>query len=168
MMYNTLVKKIIKTQDYYVVSVNFIPTSIPCDMMFISNIKRFKNVKDLIDKSSKKMQIVATSNISTQSNENFSVVDFATYTNEDQCISDNAGLMCINLLKKIDVKDVLLIGFDGFSDNQKQNFYESNMYVDVETERLLRINEATSEKLNQLKTQMNIEFLSASYYQTKE
>lgn len=163
-----IVQKLIKLQDCYVVSVNFIPTSIPCDMMFISNIKRFKNVKDLIDKSSEKMQIVATSNISTESNENFSVVDFATYINEEQCISDNAGLMCINLLKKIGVKDVLLIGFDGFSDNQKQNFYESNMYVDVETERLLRINEATTEKLNQLKMQMNIEFLSASYYQTKE
>lgn len=160
-----VVNELIESQKYYVISVNFIPTSIPCDMMFISNIKRFKSVKELIDKSSEAMQVVATSNISTESNENFLVVDFASYTNEEQCISDNAGLMCINLLKKINIKDVLLIGFDGFTDNPKQNFYDSNMYVDVEMERLSRINEATTEKLNQLKTQINLMFLTKSHYE---
>ena len=68
------------------------------------------------------------------------VVDYSSYINEEQCIADNAGLMCINLLKKVGVQDIVLAGFDGFSTDIKQNFYEQSMTIDVEAERLIRIN----------------------------
>ena len=82
----------------------------------------------------------------------------------DHCISDNAGLMCINFLKKIGIKEVVLAGFDGFSQNGNENFYDNSMAMSVEAERLMRMNTATSKKLKQLKSQFDITFLTDSVY----
>lgn len=75
-----------------------------------------------------------------------------------------AGLMCINFLKKIGVREVVLAGFDGFSQNENENFYDNSMAMSVESERLMRMNTATSKKLKQLKSQIDVSFLTDSVY----
>lgn len=150
--------------DYFVISVNFIPTDIVVDASFISNMKRFKGVQDIVEQSACDRKIIVTSNITTESNHNVIVVDYSSYINEEQCIADNAGLMCINLLKKVGVQDIVLAGFDGFSTDIKQNFYEQSMTIDVEAERLIRINVATAKKVAQLEKQMKITFLTNTVY----
>ena len=72
--------------------------------------------------------------------------------------------MCINFLKKIGIKEVVLAGFDGFSQNGNENFYDNSMAMSVEAERLMRMNTATSKKLKQLKSQIDITFLTDSVY----
>ena len=67
-------------------------------------------------------------------------------------------------MKKIGVKEVVLAGFDGFSQNQNENFYDNSMSMNVESERLMRMNAATSKKLKQLKSQIDISFLTDSVY----
>ena len=95
---------------------------------------------------------------------NLSVINFSSYINEEQCIADNAGLMCINFLKKIGATQILMAGFDGFSAKAEENFYESSMNMNVEEERLMKINIATAEKIKQLATQITLEFLTDSVY----
>ena len=72
----------------------------------------------------------------------------------------------MHLLKKVGVKQILLAGFDGFSPNLQENYYESSMYMDVEAERLMKMNIATARKLEQLSTQMEIRYLTDSVYQS--
>ena len=146
-----------------VISVNFIPDSIPVDYMFISNLKRFKNV-DYMMSHAGSVPVIATSNLTTGARSNLHIVNFSSYLNDEQCISDNAGLMAMNLMKKVGVKELILAGFDGFSSNPNDNYVESSMLMDVETERLMKMNIATAEKLKQLRTQMQIEFLTSSVY----
>lgn len=146
-----------------VISVNFIPDSIPVDFMFISNLKRFKNV-DYMMTHANGVPVIATSNLTTEDRSNLFIVNFSGYLNDEQCISDNAGLMAMNLLKKVGVKELLLAGFDGFSIQSSDNYADKTMYMDVEAERLLKMNKATTEKLKQLKLQMNIDFLTTSVY----
>lgn len=134
-------------------------------MMFISNMKRFHSIRDLSERTSEKFRIVATSNITTEPTGNMLIADYSSYTNEDQCISDNAGLMCINLLKKVGVENVLLAGFDGFSAKIEDNYFSEAMYLDVETERLMMMNIATANKLSQLSNHMKIMYFSESVYQ---
>ena len=86
--------------------------------------------------------------------------------NEDASIVDNAGMMCINLLAQIGVKDILLAGFDGFSENIRENFYEESLYLNIDQERLALMNIAIANKLKQLKNLLNIEFVSNSHYAT--
>lgn len=150
--------------NYYTISVNFIPKDIRVDAAFISNMKRFKCIQDLARHSSEDMRVIVTSNITIDSDGAFSVVNFSSYINEEQCIADNAGLMCINFLKKIGVHELTLAGFDGFSTNFDNNFYELSMSMDVETERLMNMNSATAKKIAQLKKQINILFLTESIY----
>ena len=147
-------------------SVNFIPSNPAVDMMFVSNMKRFKSMEELGKEISGKINIIVTSNISTVSAKNKYIINYSSYLNEEQCISDNAGLMCINLLKKVGVKQIWLAGFDGFSSNLQENYYESSMYMDVEAERLLEMNIATMQKLTQLSTQIEIGYLTDSVYQS--
>ena len=58
----------------------------------------------------------------------------------------------------------VLAGFDGFSQNGNENFYDNSMAMSVEAERLMRMNTATSKKLKQLKSQIDITFLTDSVY----
>ena len=144
-----------------VVSINFIPTDIPVDMAFVSNMKRFKNTKEMM--ADEKVKIVLTSNIAT-SCEGCMIVNYASYLNEDINIIDNAGMMCINLLTQIGIKHIILAGFDGFTGDIKEDFYEESLYVDVEQERLAKMNIAMSNKIKLLKKQINIEFFASSIY----
>lgn len=157
-----------RSGDYYVISINFIPTDIRTDMMFISNMKRFRDIKDLGSRTSDEFRIVATSNITTEPCGNMYIADFSSYTNEEQCISDNAGLMCINLLKKVGVEKVLLAGFDGYTNRVEDNYFSEALYLDVEAERLMRMNIATAKKIEQLSNHMKIEYFSKSVYQEQQ
>lgn len=169
----SLIKNMSKINDfaisgkYFVISVNFIPNKIYTNIMFISNMKRFQTVEELDEKTSKDFKIVATSNITTRSNNNLYILNYSSYINEEQCIEDNAGLMCINLLKRIGVTNVILAGFDGFSTNYEDNYFESSMYVDVETERIINMNKAMTEKLNQLSTHLKITYFTESMYKNR-
>lgn len=154
-----------RSGDYYVISVNFIPTDIRTDMMFISNMKRFRDIKDLKSRLSDEFRIIATSNITTEPCGNMYIVDYSSYTNEEQCILDNAGLMCINLLKKIGVEEVLLAGFDGYTSRVEDNYFSEAMYLNVEADRLMRMNMATAKKIEQLSKHMKIGYFSKSVYQ---
>lgn len=158
------VNDLIKREDYYVISINFIPENIKVDMMFISNMRRFKNLYELENMTERDITVVATSNITTKTADNLLIVDYNSYTNDEEIIYDNAGLMCINLLNKLEVNKLLLAGFDGFSTNIKENYLEENMFVDVAEERLQAMNIAISNKLQQLGQQINIKFLRDSIY----
>ena len=159
--------RLVDSGEYVTISVNFIPKDIPVDMAFISNMKRFRSAYELVEYSERNIRVVVTSNIDTSNSEGVTVLDFSSYINEEQSIADNAGLMCMNLLKKLGANSLLLAGFDGFADNQRENYYNDSMLIDVEAERLHRVNAATTAKIGQLRSQMDIQFLTASVYQSE-
>lgn len=155
------IRKKIRNEKIYVVCVNFVPEGFPCDMVFVSNIKRFKKVS----LSELGIFTVITSNIHTAEFNQYYMVDYSSYLNEESCISDNAGLMCINLMKKAGAKNILLAGFDGFSMDVHKNYYDHSYVMDVGTEYLEEMNAAIKSKIKQLKSQINLEFLTKSIYE---
>lgn len=155
------INNLISGEEFFTVSINFVPKDINVNLAFISNMKRFSNAKDL--PVNKGVRAVVTSNIKNPG-DGFWIINYASYLNEECSIIDNAGIMCINLLKKIGAKDFLLAGFDGFSQNIKDNFFEESLQLDVDGERLARMNLAMSDKIAQLRKQINIEFMAQSTY----
>lgn len=164
-LHKDLIDRVRAEEEYFTVSVNFIPQDIPVDMAFISNMKRFKNLQELTEITADGVRVVVTSNIDATSREGLAVVDYSGYINEEQCIADNAGLMCMNLMNKIGVTQLVLAGFDGFAASREDHYFSESMRVDVEAERLQRMNVATAAKISQLRTQMDISFLTESVYQ---
>lgn len=156
------------THHYYIISVNFVPKDINIDMLFVSNMKRFDTIDEFDCRIASNIKIVITSNITTVPHDNIMILNYFSYTNEEQCISDNAGLMCFNLLKKIGVTEVLLAGFDGFSSKNEDNYFNTSMCLDVGTERAVNMNKAIAEKLQQLGTQMKISYFTNSKYEVQK
>lgn len=157
------INKELKNKDYFVISINFAPTDIPFHTMFISNIKRFKNFQSFSD-SANKFDIIATSNLSLSPCQNIYAINYSSYINEEQCIIDNAGLMCMNFLKKVGVQSIVLAGFDGYSEKADDNFFDEKFTNVVDAERYRKMNAATKEKLQQLSSQLSISFLTDSSY----
>ena len=156
------IKKLILSNDYFVISINCIPEEILVDLIFISNMKRFIRNKERLGHN--RVRTVVTSNIKDVESD-YLVVNYASYLSEESCIVDNAGIMCINLMKKIGAKEFVLAGFDGFSENVKDNFFDEEMYLDVESERLAKMNVAMANKFAQLKRQIKISFLASTSYE---
>lgn len=157
------INRLIADDNFFVISINFLPEDIPVDLAFISNMKRFQNAGNFV--TGHDINVVVTSNIK-DAGDGYWVVNYSSYLNEESSIVDNAGIMCINLLKKIGVRDFVLVGFDGFSENIKENFYEESLYLDVEEERLAKMNIAMANKIAQLRKQVAISFLAPSSYDT--
>lgn len=154
----------IKEEDLFVVSINFIPENLITDTVFISNLKRFSSLKDVLSSGKSKIVPIITSNITQDVQDGFAVINYASYLNENRCILDNAGMMCINFFNQVGAKSLYLAGFDGFQVENNRNYYDQSLYVQVEAERLLEMNAAITEKIKQLRRQMIIEFLTPSLY----
>lgn len=153
--------ELIERENFFTVSINFVPSDIPVDMVFISNMKRFDST-DLPD--TKGIMTVITSNIKTD-NANILVVNYSSYLAENSFIMDSGGVMSLNLLRKTGARDFTLAGFDGFTGNIRENYYEESLYMDMESERWVKINMAMSDKIAQLRKQVNITFLASSSYE---
>lgn len=159
------ISKFCNENNPLVFSVNFIPENIISDYLFLSNQKRIKNIRNLRKNCDSK--IIITSNIAENfGNENL-VINYSDYLNEEPIISDNAGLMLINLLSKMNVKEVSLAGFDGFSSNSLDNYYDSEYMNSTEFNNLIEKTNAISERLNKLKDIIKINFVTESRYNEK-
>lgn len=152
------IKGFIDREKHYVVSINFRTNQLPADMIYISNMKRFNMIKKTC--ASEDMDIVVTSNILLEGTHNISVVNYSSYLNENEYIYDNAGIMCINMFSKIGIKEFLLMGFDGYSNDLKKNYYEERLFLNVDEDRIYNINMAMKEKFEQLQKHLDIEFFT--------
>lgn len=97
----------IEKEQPYVISINFRPTNIQADKVFISNARRFEEQGDLSN-------VIVTSNVPTDV---VPKLNYGSYLNNSS-MADNAALMLLKVLMKIGVNSVSFAGLDGFaSDN---------------------------------------------------
>ena len=154
----------IKEHNPFIFSVNFIPTSFIIDAVFISNLKRFNSILDVMNEKSENSFLVTTSNIATSKEYSSVIINYSDLLTGNSIISDNAGLMLLNLLNQLSVKNVYLAGFDGFSINKTSNYFSKDMNYNVELEELVKKNVAISEHLTLIEKKMNIQFITSTVY----
>lgn len=77
-------------------SINHIPRYHRCDRVFVSNLKRFKGIDDAV--SAMDGRVILTSNIAAGGS--VCTVNYSEYLIDNDIISDNSGLMLLNILKK--------------------------------------------------------------------
>lgn len=151
----------IKENDPFVFSVNFIPDLYKVDAVFISNKKRFDSISDVI---TEKSALIATSNIINTKEDSSLIINYSDLLIDDPIISDNAGLMLINLLNRLFVRNIFLAGFDGFSTNKSSNYFSADMNNNAELQELVKKNEAISNYLSLIEKKMNIHFITKTVY----
>ena len=144
-------------------AVNHIPEIYPYDMVFISNLKRFKGIDDAFFRLGDKL--ICTSNISDRTE---NAVNYSAYLNDDEIISDNAGLMLINVLKKAGVKKLTLAGYDGFDPFKADNYFDGKLNLNIQYKKREDMNRAIISYFEKLRRSIDVKFLTPTIYDTGE
>jgi len=148
-------------ENCYIIGINFVPLNIKCSRIFFSNEKRLEIYRE----TEKKDAMILSSNI-LQKDKRALVVNYSSYLTNEPSIADNAGLMCLNLMKKLKVKNIHLIGFDGFEENQMDNYAEKELVWKVDSDKLKKMNVAIKNYIDNLNRTMKIKFVTESSYET--
>lgn len=111
-------------EETFVIAVNFIPQNVDPHALFLTNVKRY----DAIKNKTSRCKLIVTSNLFRDIEQ----YDFALSYNElvyfDDQYCDDSTLMLLNLLKKVDIKNVLFAGFDG-RDHGVLNYVDEDLSV---------------------------------------
>ncbi|MDU2121210.1 MAG: aldolase catalytic domain-containing protein [Clostridium celatum] len=157
------VKKFIEDYNPYIISINFVPKNIEVDCIFISNFKRFDNIFDVIESIDENIRVVITSNITVEKQSRYSIINYTDLLVDNQVVSDNAGLMLINLLKRLLIKDVFIAGFDGYTVREK-NYVGIDMEFIKSKEQVDELNINIKEVIQRLSRNIEIKFITKSKY----
>jgi len=158
------IREFIKVYNPFIVSVNFNPDTYKSDAIFISNLKRFDSISDTIKEVTHNTLLITTSNINRTIENNSLVINYSDLLLDHPTISDNAGLMLLNLLNRLLVNKVYLAGFDGFSLNKSTNYYSTELINNIEMDELVKKNEYIRKQLAFLEKKMEINFVTTTIY----
>lgn len=110
--------------------------------------------------------VITTSAVSKGGRGNVKVLDYKKWINIDEQTHDSSSVIAMNLLKSCGVKEVLLAGFDGFSVDINENYYDPNMRHPVNAEQAHRRNSYYRKMIQELKEYgMRITFVTRSKYE---
>ena len=144
---------ILKANKDIKISINFNYSCVKTDYIFVSNIRRFKELND-----SSKPKCIVTSNIPYDNV--FYQVPYKSLLNDEDFVQDNAGLMAIKFLIEYGVKRIYLAGFDGYSYDSSENYGESKMQIVAKKAVLDKINAGMNKILNKYAKEVELVFLT--------
>ena len=144
-------------RDSHVISfsVNFCYEPFPCDYVFVSNARRYEKLHNIHS------PLILTSNIEGSS---ALVVDYASLLNNNEVVSDNAGLMLITLLISCGAQQILLAGFDGYTTDVYDNYYSKDIAFMKSNDAMYAKNEGFKQVINEFRKSVTISFITPSKY----
>lgn len=154
---NNKIINFIKENRPLVVTINFDPLNFDKDYVFVTNLKRFEQLRNLTLEN-----LIVTSNVKTDLN--LYEIDYSKLLNDDDRVNDNAGLMAISLLIQLGVETIYLAGFDGHKPSMR-NYYKDELSTEQSVEKLNSINEGFVSVLKNYRQKVNIEFITKSLYE---
>lgn len=142
------------TKDVTTISVNFDYEYIDLDFIFLSNLRRFRELD-----VNKRDKCIVTSNISA--NNVYLQTKYRDLLNNEEAVKDNAGLMAMQFLIAYGVTDVYLAGFDGYSHDASENYGKSQMAYITRNAILDAMNEGMVKVLRSYADEVNIHFVTS-------
>lgn len=160
--YHDKICHMIENLNAKVLSVNFLPKDIPTDMVFISNQKRFEQFESEFTRNN--TMLIYTSNINLHKNEKSYCVNYKTIRNSTSNVEDNSMLMLLNLLLKINVRDIYIAGMDGYSESTSKNYFDVNMIMNSDKEYLESLNAGINTELGNIVRHVKLNWITPSVY----
>ncbi len=146
-----------KLQDVCVISINHEYPFVDANFIFLSNLRRYRNLEE---KSVGKC--IVTSNIF--SDKAYLRTSYSNLIDEEEYVSDNAGMMAIRFMILCGVKDVFLAGFDGYSHDIEENYIDGNMMISFSGSMADARNRGMQNVLSRLSNSINLKFLTTPRY----
>ena len=112
--------------------------------------------------------IVAPSNISKGGRGNIRVLDYKKWVEFDGSTHDSSGVIALKLLKACEVSEILLAGFDGFSTDINENYYNSELRYPVTADQVSTRNQYFKGFVKRIASSgISIKFITESKYEEK-
>lgn len=135
------------------ISVNFDYPHFKTDLIFVSNLRRFQS----LNKQQYKKAIVTT-NIPCENA--YLQVDYASLLNSEESVKDNAGMMLLQFLIRLGVKEIMIAGMDGYTHDNEENYAESGMKLVIRKAVLDEMNRGMERMIAAFSQEAHIEFLT--------
>ncbi len=145
----------INTESPVTVSVNHDYPHYKTDYIFVSNLRRFR---ELSPESYER--VITTSNIDTSGI--YAHVKYEDLVNDIDMARDNAGLMAIKLLIKSRVSKVYIAGFDGYSLDSYEDYEDKEMTLGKAKDKIGNLNESISKVIKQYSDLIDMCFITSS------
>lgn len=157
------INEFIDEGNVVVFSLNFITSLFKADFLFFNNLKRYNVFKNEAEKDD---NLIVTSNIVNEIDKDIKLIfDYEKLLFHKTGISDNAMFMMINLLYDLNIKEIFVAGFDGYSLNESSSYIKPELAYGLSSTELEQRNSLIKDGLNELKDKINIRFLTESIYQ---
>ncbi len=135
------------------IGVNFDYSFYSTNYIFVSNQRRFKEIKK--DRYNK---CIVTSNI--PADKIYLQTDYKTLLSNHAVVRDNAGLLLLRFLINCGVKNIFIAGLDGYSHDISDNFGDSRLTYIARTALLDEMNTGMTEVLNEYAKEAKISFIT--------
>ena len=155
--YRNQIEDLLSKDNIFSIAVNGIDLFYT-DATFYSNKKRYKEFRK------KSNLTLLTSNIKIHQEEKELIFDYSNSLSRESGISDNSLLIILNILKDLNVKEIQLVGFDGFSTNMRDNFYSEERAYLLTEDYIKRLNESTARSLKGYREKIKITSLTPTKY----
>lgn len=115
------------------------------------------------NKTNKKM--IVMSSVAKDVKDNVKVLNYKDWTEWDEKVRDSSSVAAFLLAERAGVSNVYLAGFDGFSVNINDNYYDANMRVPMLSCQVDERNRYYTKRLKQMKNKgINVIFVTPSKY----
>lgn len=160
------IDKYIKENNPYIVSINFVPEGYDkIDYIFISNSKRYVELSNRLLNVNFNPTVIATSNVTKIAGEFDYTIDYSSLIDPEFEFRDSSFIMFIKLLIRLGVGKCALAGFDGYKDEEGENYFNVAMEYAFVKSKFLMLNEYTSKALKTLKKDIELEFVTDTVYE---
>lgn len=154
----------VQNQDLIIITVNFISDDFKSDYVFVSNAKRYGMMVDELGTKRVNTKIILTSNVSAFDAPADYTLNYQSLMQAKSLQTDNALLLMLSALYRMNAKNVYLAGFDGFN-KDNGNYYNSSYSFAGNEEYKIASNQTTAEGIKLFAKDMNIHFITSSLYE---
>lgn len=140
-------------KNVFTISVNFNYPEIEVNYIFLSNLRRFRELEP-----EKRCKCIVTSNIPADNI--YLQLNYRDLISNVQEVRDNAGLMAVKFLILYGVKEIYLAGFDGYAHDVNENYGDSRLAFVTRNAVLDAMNEGMTKVLRSYCKEIRIRFLT--------
>lgn len=153
------IKDVQENDKLITILINHYTKDIKANYVFFSNNNRYELYKKCIQDKN----LIITSNINTE-NSKVIIFDYKKSIIDRGKPTDNSLLMFLNIIKKLNIKQIYLAGFDGFGVDLELNHYDNKLYNSIEKNKVNELNSSMKENLNYFSNFLKIKFITNSKY----
>lgn len=160
-------KKIIQYIEEHspiIISINFIPTAIDVNYVFLSNPRRYISlINALKDERNKDVKVIATSNVTKAKGTFAYTLNNSELLDQNAEVVDYSFIMLLKALKSMDVISLSCAGLDGYSETG-ENYVAKDMEYWFARRNAEALNQYVKNYIHGEKGDIDIHFITTSHY----